>query len=141
MMVGTVALALVAGAQEPHVYHLEGAFPGTHDPSIAKDGATYYVFATGKAPEGGQFPLRCSEDLENWRRCGHVFDAIPEWIQERSPGTKELWAPDISYVQGMYRLYYAYSLFRVQQSRIGLAIDKKFELKHPDYRWMDKGLV
>jgi arabinan endo-1,5-alpha-L-arabinosidase len=141
MMAGTLALGLAAGAQEPRVYHLQGAFPGTHDPSIAKDGATYYVFATGKAPEGGQFPLRCSEDLEHWRRCGHVFDAIPEWIQERSPGTKELWAPDISYVQGMYRLYYAYSLFGVNTSGIGLAVNKTLDPKSPDYEWMDEGLV
>ena len=54
-------------AQTPQVYHLQGDYPFTHDPSIAKDDATYYVFATGKALGGGQFPVRCSEDLEHWR--------------------------------------------------------------------------
>jgi arabinan endo-1,5-alpha-L-arabinosidase len=29
----------------------------------------------------------------------------------RSPGTRDLWAPDISYARGEYRLYYAYSLW------------------------------
>src|ERR1700712_2424221 len=129
----TVALLLafsaVAGlkAQQPRAYQLQGAYPFTHDPSIAKDGGTYYVFATGKAPEGGQFPMRCSEDLVTWRRCGHVFDEIPKWIQERSPGTKELWAPDISFSHGMYRLYYAYSLFGKNTSGIALATNKTLD--------------
>ena len=113
--------AATGRAQEPHAYSLQGDFWFTHDPSIAKDGLTYYVFATGKAPGGGQLPLRCSEDLVHWRMCGHVFDQIPQWIQEWSPGTKELWAPDISHTHGEYRLYYAYSLFGRNLSEIGRA--------------------
>jgi arabinan endo-1,5-alpha-L-arabinosidase len=134
-------LAVSAVAQAPRVYKLQGDYAFTHDPSIAKDGATYYVFATGKAREGGQFPLRCSEDLEHWRMCGHVFDAIPQWVQERSPGTKELWAPDISFEHGEYRLYYAYSLFGVNTSGIGLATNKTLDPKSPNYKWVDHGLV
>src|SRR5580692_3073075 len=61
------ALGVGMSAQTPRVYHLQGDYAFTHDPSIAKDGATYYVFATGKALGGGQFPVRCSEDLEHWR--------------------------------------------------------------------------
>src|ERR1700721_387130 len=109
MIVGALLSALltacVSRAQAPHVYHLQGDYAFTHDPSIAKDGAIYYVFATGKALGGGQFPVRCSEDLEHWRMCGHVFDAIPQWIRERSPATTELWAPDVSFEHGEYRLY------------------------------------
>ena len=136
-------LALGAGvtAQAPRVYHLQGDYPFTHDPSIAKDGATYYVFATGKAPGGGQFAVRCSEDLEHWRMCGHVFDAIPQWIHERSPGTTDLWAPDISLEHGEYRLYYAYSLFGKNTSGIALATNKTLDFKSPDYKWVDHGLV
>jgi len=130
-----------AAAQTPRAFHLQGDFPFTHDPSIAKDGATYYVFATGKAFGGGQLPIRCSEDLERWRYCGHVFDAIPEWIQKRSPGTKELWAPDISQTHGVYRLYYAYSLFGENRSGIALATNKTLDPKSPQYHWVDEGLV
>jgi len=134
-------MAIGLPAQTPRVYHLQGDYAFTHDPSIAKDGATYYVFATGKAREGGQFPVRCSEDLEQWRMCGHVFDAIPDWVQQRSPGTKELWAPDISFEHGEYRLYYAYSLFGVNTSGIGLATNKTLDAKSPNYKWVDHGLV
>jgi arabinan endo-1,5-alpha-L-arabinosidase len=128
-------------AQTPRVYHLQGDYSFTHDPSIAKDGGTYYVFATGKAPGGGQFPVRCSEDLENWRMCGHVFDAIPQWIHEKSPGTTELWAPDVSFERGEYRLYYAYSLFGKNTSGIALATNRTLDSKSPNYKWIDRGLV
>jgi arabinan endo-1,5-alpha-L-arabinosidase len=131
----------IALAQIPHVYTLSGDILGTHDPSIIKEGKAWYVFATGKAPGGGQFAVRCSDDLEHWKLCGHVFDAIPPWIVERSPGTKDLWAPDISYVHHEYRLYYAYSLFGKNTSGIALATNKTLDSSSPDYKWVDKGLV
>jgi arabinan endo-1,5-alpha-L-arabinosidase len=131
----------ICSAQKPHVYTLSGDVAGTHDPSIIKDGTTWYVFATGRAPDGGQFAVRSSQDLENWKLCGHVFDAIPDWIQQRSPGTKDLWAPDISYVNHEYRLYYAYSLFGKNTSGIALATNKTLDPANPDYKWVDKGLV
>lgn len=143
---------------------LSGDFVGTHDPSIAKDGDTYYVFATGAAypprqpadhtpsPEGantmaapasvlGQFPMRCSKDLIAWKRCGQVFNDIPAWIRTASPGTKELWAPDISYFGGLYHLYYAYSLFGKNTSGIALATNKTLDRSNVLYKWVDQGLV
>ena len=131
----------MAQGQEPHALELQGDFLGTHDPSIAKEGSRYYVFATGKAPDGGQMAIRCSEDVVHWRICGHVFAEIPQWIQQRSPGTKDLWAPDISHTHNEYRLYYAYSLFGRNLSGIGLATNKTLDPDSPDYRWVDKGLV
>jgi arabinan endo-1,5-alpha-L-arabinosidase len=130
-----------AAAQSPHVYTLSGDIAFTHDPSIAKDGKTWYVFATGKTHEGGQFAIRCSDDLEHWKHCGQVFDAIPDWIQKRSPGTKDLWAPDISYENHEYRMYYAYSLFGKNTSGIALAVNKTLDPTSPDFKWVDKGLV
>ncbi len=131
----------VAQAQQPEALTLTGDFWGTHDPSIMKDGSTWYVFATGKARDGGQFQIRCSPDLHAWTLCGHVFDQIPDWIRKESPGTQELWAPDISYENGEYRLYYAYSLFGKNASGIALATNKTMDRQSPDYRWQDHGLV
>lgn len=128
-------------AQTPHAYQLTGDFWGTHDPSVIKQGSTWYVFATGKAPGGGQFAIRCSTDLTHWRLCGQVFDAIPDWIQKDSPKTVDLWAPDISYDHAEYRLYYAYSLFGKNTSGIALALNKTLNRSSPDYKWIDKGLV
>ena len=131
----------VGFGQGPRVFALSGDAAGTHDPSIIKEGDTWYVFATGKAPGGGQFAVRCSADLMVWKMCGQVFDAIPAWIHQRSPGTEELWAPDISLVNGEYRMYYAYSLFGKNTSGIALAVNKTLDFKSADYKWVDKGLV
>ncbi|RXH54772.1 arabinan endo-1,5-alpha-L-arabinosidase [Granulicella sibirica] len=141
LALGVLMSGTACRAEDPHVYALTGDAAGTHDPSIIKEGGTWYVFATGKAPGGGQFAVRCSTDLEKWTRCGQVFDAIPGWIHEKSPGTEELWAPDISYGNGEYRMYYAYSLFGKNTSGIALAVNKTLDSKSPEYKWVDKGLV
>ena len=124
-----------------HAIPVQGDVAGTHDPSIAREGNTWYVFATGKTPQGGEFAVRCSEDLVHWRLCGQVFSGIPAWIHQRSPGTRELWAPDVSFVHGEFRLYYAYSLFGKNTSGIGLAVSKTLDPKSPGFGWIDKGLV
>ena len=66
----------------PKALTLRGDYAITHDPSIAKEGSSYYVFATTARPDQGQFPIRCSSDLNSWKLCGHVFDKIPAWIHE-----------------------------------------------------------
>lgn len=128
-------------SQEPHAFTLSGDYAITHDPSIAREGTMYYVFATTSNPSEGQFPVRCSTDLKSWKLCGHVFDKIPAWIHEVSPTTKELWAPDISYFQGKYHLYYAYSAFGVNTSGIALATNETLDSQSPRYSWNDEGLV
>src|SRR5208337_2184430 len=104
IIVLAIALSCAAalGAKNPQALKLEGDIAGAHDPSMIREGGTYYVFTTGKAPDGGQLAIRCSNDLTHWRFCGHVFDLVPEWIKQRSPGTRDLWAPDISYAGGKY---------------------------------------
>jgi arabinan endo-1,5-alpha-L-arabinosidase len=131
----------VAHSQQANPFQLSGDYAGTHDPSIGREGDNYYVFATGSAPGGGQFAIRCSRDLKEWKLCGHVFDSIPEWIHQTSPGTKELWAPDISFFNGKYHLYYAYSLFGVNLSGIALATNVTLDPTSPKYHWQDEGLV
>jgi arabinan endo-1,5-alpha-L-arabinosidase len=132
---------LASNAQEPVALQLTGDYAGTHDPSIGREGSNYYVFATGRAPDGGQFAIRCSTNLTDWKQCGHVFDAIPAWIHEASPGTRDLWAPDISYFDGLYHLYYAYSLFGKNTSGIALATNETLDSASPRYHWKDEGLV
>ena len=143
------ALVLWSGVahaeKNPQALKLDGDVAGAHDPSMIHVGVgavgTYYVFTTGRAPGGGQLAIRCSNDLNHWRFCGQVFDAVPAWIHERSPGTRDLWAPDISYSHGEYRLYYAYSLFGKNTSGIALATAKSLDSSSPDYGWHDQGLV
>jgi arabinan endo-1,5-alpha-L-arabinosidase len=153
----------------PQAYTLMGEYAGTHDPSIAVDQGRYYVFATGAVhpphtesappapPAPGQplpatgarpataqlpqLPIRCSPDLHEWKRCGAVFPSIPAWIQKLSPRTEELWAPDISYFDGLYHLYYAFSVFGKNTSGIALATNETLDPSSPKYKWVDRGLV
>jgi arabinan endo-1,5-alpha-L-arabinosidase len=132
--------AALAQSTGPQVFQLSGDFNGTHDPSIIKAGDTWYVFATGRA-EHGQMAIRCSHDLKEWKLCGQVFTDLPDWIQKESPGTKELWAPDISYFDGAYHLYYAYSLFGKNTSGIALATNQTLDPESSSYKWIDRGVV
>ena len=47
------------------------------------------------------------------------------------PHTKELWAPDISYFNGKFHLYYAYSAFGVNTSGIALATNETLDPAEP----------
>jgi len=126
----------------PQVIHVTGDVEGTHDPSIAKDGSTWYLFGTATEPQrDGELPVRCSTDLHHWSRCGYVLPGIPQWIQKKSPETKELWAPDISYFDGQYHLYYAFSAFGKNTSGIALLTNKTLDPKNPQFHWVDQGLV
>jgi arabinan endo-1,5-alpha-L-arabinosidase len=110
----------------PHAVSVSGDIEYTHDPSIAKDGDTWYLFSTANGPNRkGELPIRCSQDLRHWAVCGSVFDQIPQWIKQQSPETKELWAPDISFFNGEYHLYYAFSVFGKNTSGIALMTNKR----------------
>jgi len=135
------SLIPVLYCQEPQALVLSGDYPITHDPSIGREGDTYYVFATTSNANEGQFPIRCSHDLLAWKQCGFVFDKIPAWILEASPTTRDLWAPDISFFQGKYHLYYAYSSFGSNNSGIALATNETLDPQSPKYHWQDEGLV
>ena len=126
----------------PRVVHVEGNVEYTHDPSIAKDGDTWYLFGTANGPvRAGELPIRCSQDLHTWKLCGYVFKEIPAWIRKQSPQTKELWAPDISFFNGEYHLYYAFSVFGKNTSGIALLTNKTLNPKSPNFHWTDQGLV
>jgi arabinan endo-1,5-alpha-L-arabinosidase len=141
-----VAAVFAAGdnlaAQTAQALKLEGDVEYSHDPSIAKDGDTWYLFGTANGPNRkGELPIRCSQDLHHWRLCGSVFEKIPDWITQQSPATKELWAPDISYFNGEFHLYYAFSVFGKNTSGIALLTNKTLNPSSPNFHWADHGLV
>ncbi|HEU5097729.1 MAG TPA: arabinan endo-1,5-alpha-L-arabinosidase, partial [Roseiflexaceae bacterium] len=114
------------------------------DPAIIRQGQTYYVFSTGD--EGGlnhgAIQVRRSTDLAKWELAGTVFSDIPAWIGEAIGRTPpNLWAPDISYFNGKYHLYYAGSSFGSNKSVIGLATNATLDPDSPQYRWIDEGKI
>lgn len=118
----------------------------THDPSIFKDGDTYYVFSTD-ASYGDVHPLgvqiRKSGDLITWTYVGPAFADFPADCAEAiahaklDPEKKQgLWAPDITKEGDVYRLYFSASTFGVSRSCIGLA-----EAEHIEGPYTFKGIV
>jgi arabinan endo-1,5-alpha-L-arabinosidase len=141
VLLAAMLSAMPLCCQAPQALVLSGDYAFTHDPSIAHEGDTYYVFATSTNPRQGQLPIRCSQDLHQWKMCGYVFASIPQWIHNASPATRGLWAPDISFFNGEYHLYYAYSSFGVNTSGIALATNATLDQTSPKYHWQDRGLV
>jgi len=93
---------------------------GAPDPTgVAVTGAggetVYYVAATGRGVK-----LLRSTDLKQWRPVGRVFDArVPDWARREVPGASGVWAPDLSFHDGLYHLYYSVSTMGSQRSVIG----------------------
>jgi arabinan endo-1,5-alpha-L-arabinosidase len=125
-------------------YALAGAVSPVLDPSIMRQGSTYYSFSTDVEgfPSSGHLPIHCSQDLVNWTLCGSVFPGyIPAWVAASVPHIKGLWAPDISYFNGLYHVYYCGSTLGSNRTVIGLATNTTLDPGDPAYAWVDRGLV
>lgn len=118
-------------------FHESGTV-GSHDPCIIKDpkSGIYYSYSTDNlfdnTKPGKGIQIRKSTDLQNWSYVGVALSekAIIE-AQDNSEGnpvTETFWAPDIKYVNGEYRLYYAATkAFGSSESRIWLAVAENAE--------------
>ncbi|HEX4156167.1 MAG TPA: family 43 glycosylhydrolase [Acidobacteriaceae bacterium] len=139
----TAALSIAVGAAGPLTnYEFTGDTSPVHDPSIIRQGTTYYVFSTDPPPPvSGYIPIRCSTDKIAWTACGYVFSAMPAWAAMTVPGATNIWAPDISFFNGSYHLYYAVSVFGTQESAIGLATTPTLDQTDPNYKWTDRGVI
>jgi hypothetical protein len=111
---------------------------GIHDPSaIIKCGGRYYVFGTGQG-----ISSKSSADKTYWVTGPNVFATSPAWTTSAVPGfTGDFWAPDITYFNGQYHLYYAVSTFGSQVSGIGLVTNPTLDPTDPAYLWTDQGEV
>jgi arabinan endo-1,5-alpha-L-arabinosidase len=121
------------------------AYVYVHDPSLAKEGPDWYLFSTGD-PNGlvnhGNIQIRESSNLISWRLVGTVFGQIPMWIEDKlGVPLANLWAPDISYFDGTWHLYYAASTFGSNTSIIALATNRTLDPASPEYHWHDDGQV
>lgn len=108
-----------------------------HDPVMIKQDNMYYLFCTGKG-----VAMWSSKDMKNWKFEQEVFDKSPEWTEKVVPGFDgHMWAPDISYHNGEYYLYYSVSAFMKNTSAIGVATNKTLHPNDPNYKWVDHGIV
>jgi len=132
-----IFLLLILGAQIGRAQDsLQTNIP-VHDPVMIRQDGIYYVFATGRG-----ISIWSSKDMQNWKKEQPVFSAPPEWAVKAVPGFKgHIWAPDISYHNGLYYLYYSISTFGKNRSCIGLATNKTLNPASADYQWTDHGQV
>ena len=104
-------------ADDGPMLELSGAITYVHDPSIVKDGDTFYLFSTGQGVQ-----VRTSKNLKAWLGAGQVFATKPSWITTTDPSDpNNLWAPEVRYFGGTFHLYYAASKFGSNKSCIGHA--------------------
>jgi arabinan endo-1,5-alpha-L-arabinosidase len=92
-----------------------------HDPTLFKDGTTFYVFSTGRRnpnDPGGIFAHRSTGSLAGpWESLGAI--PLPKWTRQYD--VAHLWAPHVVESAGTFYLYYAASSFGTNRSAIGLA--------------------
>ncbi len=141
LLMSLLLAACARAAKAPTV--LQGDFR-VHDPSIIKQNDAFYVFSTGdeRGFNHGTIQIRRSPDLTSWELLGTIFPTIPDWVGTTIGGVPpNLWAPDISFFNGKYHLYYAGSRFGTNNSVIGLATNSTLDPASPEYHWNDEGLV
>ncbi|MBK1441358.1 family 43 glycosylhydrolase [Parapedobacter sp. ISTM3] len=108
-----------------------------HDPVLIKHENTYYLYATGRG-----IAVWSSSDLTHWKREPPVFAEPPVWTTQAVPTFRgHFWAPDISYHNGQYYLYYSVSAFGKNTSSIGLATNVTLDPTDSRFQWVDRGKV
>jgi len=142
-MIGSQGVPLPISAQNNlqqggALLELTGAILNVHDPVIIKQDEWYYLFSTGVG-----IPVRRSRDLQDWRiaRGGTVFQSLPEEASAYVPGADSIWAPDISYDNQHYHLYYAVSTFGSNRSAIGVLTNTTLHHDDDAFEWVDHGVV
>ena len=111
--------------------------PTVHDPVVAKQGDTYYLFCTGNGVS-----ILTSKDLKTWERAGSVFDKHPEWINDHLPEFRgHMWAPDIIFYDDLWHVFYSCSAFAKNTSLIGHATTPTLDPADPAYGWKDLGMI
>jgi arabinan endo-1,5-alpha-L-arabinosidase len=108
-----------------------------HDPVMIRQNGVYTIFATGPG-----ITVWSSPDMKNWTHEKPVFDAPPAWAVAAVPGFRgHIWAPDISFYDGQFYLYYSVSAFGKNTSCIGLATNVTLDPRDPKFKWVDHGKV
>jgi arabinan endo-1,5-alpha-L-arabinosidase len=106
---------------------------GVHDPSMVKrPNGGYLVAYTGNG-----VLLKTSSDRTAFRNTGSAFPGSVPWAAAYNGNSRDLWAPDISYHNGQYYMYYAASTFGSNHSAIFLATSPSGD----PGSWTNRGLV
>ncbi|HEX8345249.1 MAG TPA: arabinan endo-1,5-alpha-L-arabinosidase [Actinoplanes sp.] len=104
-----------------------------HDPEVTKTpSGSYLLVHTGQG-----LTIKTSTDRTAWRNAGRVFPNGASWTDTYRGSNRDLWAPDITYANGQYYLYYSASSFGSNRSAIFLATSSS----GASGSWVHRGLV
>jgi arabinan endo-1,5-alpha-L-arabinosidase len=106
---------------------------GAHDPTMVTRPTGGYLLAV----TGPGITLKTSPDRIAFANAGRVWPNGASWTTPYTGGDPNLWAPDISYHNGQYYLYYSASRFGSQNSAIFLATSPT----GASGSWTHRGLV
>ena len=133
-------LALFVSVQtvaQPHNFQradFQTDTPMVHDPVMAQEGDTYYIFTTGMGIQ-----QMTSKDRQTWTvKADPVMSVIPQWTRDSVPGfTHHVWAPDVIQYHGQWWLAYSCSTFGRNGSAIGLLSSRSLA----SGLWDDQGCI
>ena len=136
-MVGAALFAALGttGAFAADWYAKDNLQPG-HDPSMTRFEDGYALMSTNN-----NLQLWTSEDAYTWKDHKSTVSAIPQWAYTYAPKTEGIWAPDIFYMNGEYRVYYCVSEFGKRNSAIGYQSTTSIMPGTNGYGWKDHGHV
>lgn len=105
---------------------------GIADPStVVKCNGVYYVYGTG----GGGLS---SKDRKNWTGVGYTPATSQSWWNVHGG---DMWAPDVTYKNGIYYCYYSVSAWMNFNSAVGLTTNPTLDSTAANYKWTDQGMV
>lgn len=137
-LVALMICTTVAG-QQPNQSRLQREVfqtdaPMVHDPVMAKDGDTYFIYSTGRGIQ-----QMTSTDRKMWTLQPHpVMTVIPGWTADSVPGFgNHVWAPDVIQWHGRWWMAYSCSTFGKNGSAIGLLSCRSLH----DNMWKDEGCI
>lgn len=142
--IATLGLATIPASfnlaqdNDEEFWTVEGAILNVHDPVVIKHDDYYYLFSTGTG-----IHTKRSKDFKDWRiaRGYPVFSSMPEEAAEYVPEATDIWAPDVSFYNDRYHIYYSVSTFGSSHSAIGLVTNKTLNPEDEDFEWVDHGIV
>jgi len=97
------------------------------DPFVLKYCGEYWAYGTGAWRDGRWFGILRSRDLVHWEDVGGALEPLPGHLPER-------WAPEVSYHNGRFYLYYSIGDEATMQIRVAVA-------DHPAGPFVDSGPI
>jgi arabinan endo-1,5-alpha-L-arabinosidase len=133
LLVASMGVAAPASAAD---YPGPGRVTGdvrVHDPSMVKAPDGRYILVHTADGIG----IKTSTDRTAFRNAGTVWPNGAPWTTGYTEGSRNLWAPDLTYRDGQYYLYYSASTFGSSNSAIFLATSPTAAAGS----WTNRGLI